>query len=116
MKKLLSILLAVIMVFSTMTVVFSIPASAEVVSATAAAGGYIVENDDETITAVPYYGNTFNGWYVGDDCISASPNYTGEAVDGLTAKFNVYNAIADGNFEVGDSADKFTFNAVVSGT
>ena len=63
MKKLLSVLLAVIMVFSTLTAIIAIPAAAEGIVATAEAGGYIIDNGDGRLTAKAYYGNTFLGWY-----------------------------------------------------
>ncbi len=60
--------------------------------------------EEISVTAYPYYGNNFKGWYeTGADYTTATPvstnlTYTG-AAQNLTAVFNVYNQIADGSIE-----------------
>ncbi len=56
-----------------------------------------------TIRATAYYGNTFAGWYdKNDNLVSEQSIYTGVIDKPLTAKFNVYNLVANGDFENGD--------------
>jgi len=79
-------------------------------------GGYITGDTDAgagdsfTVTAVPYYGNTFAGWYAGDTLVSASATYSGTLAKSLVAKFNVYNQVDDGNFESANKAGEAFFN------
>ena len=78
----------------------------EVYNITADKGGYVntnavFANKTATIAATPYYGNGFAGWYNGDKLVSTSATYTGIITSDLTAKFNVYNQIVDGDFESG---------------
>ncbi|MBR3593534.1 MAG: hypothetical protein IKL44_02555 [Clostridia bacterium] len=81
------------------------------------AGGYITgdtdatTNDNFTVTAVPYYGNTFAGWYDGDNLVSASATYSGKLQKSIVAKFNIYNQVVDGNFEAPNKAGETFFNA-----
>ena len=70
-------------------------------------GGYLVDNGDGTVTAKPYYGNTFAGWYDADDKLLTGGEWntltvTKDKAIGVTAKFNVYNLIPDGDFESND--------------
>lgn len=84
----------------------------EVYAITAGEGGTVdtdavICGTTATIKATPYYGNTFNGWYNGDNLVSSDATYTGVISANLTAKFNVYNQISDGNFAasaVGDTS------------
>ncbi len=78
-------------------------------------GGVIIDNstgetvdamvceagEEISVTANPYYGNSFDGWYQGETRVSTNPTYTGEVTGSLVAKFTVYNQIVDGNFESG---------------
>ncbi len=110
MKKFLSIVLSVILILGTMSVLMSLPAMATgtQVSITAAEGGYVLSNtavtgSGSTISARPYYGNTFKGWYLKgtDNKVSGNADYSGEITGDLEARFNVYNQILDGSFESG---------------
>ncbi len=89
----------------------------EVASISAGNGGYITGDtdaktgEDFTVTAHPFYGNTFAGWYAGNDLVSDDVTYSGTLSKSLTAKFNVYNQIVDGNFESGTTAGQDFFNA-----
>lgn len=108
MKKILSIVLSVILILGTMSVLMALPATATgtQVSITAAEGGYVLSNTaatGDTVSARPYYGNTFKGWYLKgtDTKVSDSADYTGDFTGDLEARFNVYNQIPDGGFESG---------------
>lgn len=87
----------------------------EVVNVTAEAGG-VVNTDAvytgtvNTLTAKPYYGNTFAGWYDEDGLVSTAATYTGVIDSDITAKFNVYNQVVDGNFEVNNGEGAAFFN------
>lgn len=84
----------------------------EVYAITAGEGGTVdtdavICGTTATVKATPYYGNTFNGWYNGETLVSSDATYTGVISANLTAKFNVYNQIPDGNFAasvVGDTS------------
>ncbi len=89
----------------------------ETLSVTAGKGGY-VDTDTNTVlpgetvtaTSVPYYGNTFLGWFDAQgNLVSSLPTYNGTITSSITAKFNVYNQIVDGSFETetGKGADYF---------
>ncbi len=71
-------------------------------------GGYVkgelkTDGTESTITAVPYYGNAFLGWYDDEDkLVSQDATYTAVIEDSLTAKFDRRNLIDDGDFESGD--------------
>ncbi len=92
----------------------------EVASISAADGGYITGDidantgDSFTVTAVPYYGNTFAGWYKGDTLVSSDATYSGTLTASIVAKFNVYNQVVDGNFESGTLAGQNFFNKVTN--
>ena len=140
MKKSLSVLLAVILLVSCVSVGLTglSIASAEGVSCTVAAsvlkqgdlnGGYIKGQNSATVTsgnfvtfeAVPYYGNSFAGWYDGDTLVSTNAkfDYTVTKNVELKAKFNIYNLIEDGNFAtsaVGDTEPKATANVAFANT
>ncbi len=89
----------------------------ECASISAGNGGYVTGDtdattgEDFTVTAVPYYGNTFLGWYEGDTLVSSDVTYSGKLNKSIVAKFNVYNQIVDGNFESGTTAGQDFFNA-----
>ncbi len=90
----------------------------ESLSLGASEGGYIAGDADAkagekyTVTAVPYYGNTFLGWYDTNDVLySSSATISGTLTESLVAKFNVYNQVVDGNFESGTTAGQDFFNA-----
>ena len=102
MKKLLSIALSVLLILSTVSVMFSLSALAVNPTVTAEEGGTATV-EGTTFTATPYFGNTFKGWYTadGDTPVSTSPTFTTEEYTELTAKFDVYNLIPDGSFENG---------------
>ncbi len=134
MKKSLSVLLAVILLVSCISVGFTglSIASAEGASYTVTTsvakqgdlnGGYIKSPASQTastggtvtLEAVPYYGNSFAGWYDGDTLVSANAkfDYTVTKNVELKAKFNIYNLIEDGNFatsETNDTSPKFADN------
>lgn len=139
MKKSLSVLLAVILLVSCVSVGLTglSIASAEGVSCTVAAsvekqgdlnGGYIKSPASQqattggtvTLEAVPYYGNSFAGWYDGDTLVSTNAkfDYSVTKTVELKAKFNIYNLIEDGNFAtsaVGDT-EPLAMNRVHSGS
>lgn len=89
---------------------------------TTTGGGNFAYNEAVTITATPYEGNTFDGWYVGDELVSTDANYTfnaGNVV--LTPKFSgtsyehfVANG-QDGTFENG-TIDGIFFDHKTDGT
>ncbi len=89
----------------------------EVVAFTAGDGGYIsgtqsgFAGEAYQSTAVPFYGNTFAGWYDGDRLVTTEATISGKLSSSLTAKFNVYNQITDGNFESGTTAGQDYLNA-----
>jgi len=89
----------------------------EAYTITAEDGGYITGDTDAatgesyTVTAVPYYGNTFLGWYSGAELVSTSATISGTLNKSLTAKFNVYNQIVDGSFEADNLAGQDFINA-----
>ncbi len=77
---------------------------------TAEAGGSV--NTDvayagckNTLVATPFYGNSFAGWYQGETLVSTNANYVGVVTDDIVAKFNVYNQIANGDFESDNTID-----------
>lgn len=88
----------------------------EITKVSAADGGSV--NTDvayagckNTLIASPYYGNTFAGWYQGETLVSTDATYTGVVTGDITAKFNVYNQIVDGNFESANGAGIAAINA-----
>ncbi|MBR3593938.1 MAG: metallophosphoesterase, partial [Clostridia bacterium] len=90
----------------------------EVATLEAADGGYIKGATDclvgENIVsaAIPYYGNTFAGWYdAKGNLVSTDPFINGTVAQSLTAKFNSYNVVTDGNFESGTGAGETFINA-----
>ncbi|MBR3593939.1 MAG: hypothetical protein IKL44_04605 [Clostridia bacterium] len=94
----------------------------EVASIISGEGGYVEGDTDAAtgdsfeVTAKPYYGNTFAGWYDEDGLVSTSLTYKGVLSKTLTAKFNVYNQIVDGSFEAnnGDAASYFNSKTPVT--
>ena len=83
-------------------------------------GGYLVDNNDGTVTAKPYFGNTFAGWYDADGKLLTGGEWdtltiTKDGALGVTAKFNVYNLIPDGNFEANDGAADAFYSVTNSG-
>jgi len=123
LKKSLSIVLSLIMVFSCVSVLFTatgITASAaagemhtittSVEKQNGLSGGVITTPATQsvaydysaTVTAVPYYGNGFLGWYNGTEKVSSELSYTfvvkGDVT--LTAKFDIRNLVENGNMEV----------------
>ena len=68
-------------------------------------GGYtnidhVKVGEQATITATPYYGNAFLGWYDDNNTlVSNEQSITDYFTKNLTAKFNVYNQVIDGDFE-----------------
>ncbi|MBR3593237.1 MAG: InlB B-repeat-containing protein [Clostridia bacterium] len=132
MKKSLSIALALLMVFSCISVLFTgITASAaagenHTVSTSVEVqdglyGGTILTEatqtvafgDSATVTAEPYYGNGFLGWYEGTTKVSDNLSYT-FVVEGdrtLKAKFEINNLVEDGDLESETDAGVNFFNA-----
>ncbi|MBR6693343.1 MAG: hypothetical protein IKL62_00140, partial [Clostridia bacterium] len=68
-------------------------------------GGYIIDNGDGTVTAKPYYGNTFLGWYKDEELMSTDDTSTASLY--YVAKFAHNNQIIDGDFSVGDGVDSW---------
>ena len=122
MKKSLSLVLALLMVFSCLSVLFTaaeitaFAASGEnhTVSTSVEAqngllGGVITTeanrtvayDDSITVTAKPYYGNGFLGWYNGTEKVSSELSYTfivkGDTT--LKAKFDIRNLVENGDME-----------------
>ena len=64
-----------------------------------------------TLVATPYYGNTFAGWYKGEELVSTETTIKVVADGDYTAKFNVYNQVVDGSFESGTTAGQDFLNA-----
>ncbi len=90
-----------VLAFDNVSVVDANPAVGTV---TAEAGGTVNTDKvysgmDNTLIATPYYGNTFKGWYVGDTLLSVDSTYVGPVNGDVTAKFNIYNQVVDGDFE-----------------
>jgi len=84
---------------------------------TATSVGTVAYNEAVTVTATPYEGNTFEGWYIGDELVSEDATYTFNAQGNvvLTPVFsgNTYEHFAfngqDGTFENG-SIDGISFS------
>jgi len=90
----------------------------EVVTVDAEEGGYIKGATDAyaggniVTAAIPYYGNTFAGWYDKDgNLVSTNAFINGTISQSLTAKFNIYNVVTDGDFESGTGAGETFINA-----
>ena len=83
----------------------------EAIAVTAREGGYVdtaavSAGSTVTVTATPYYGNTFKGWYnENGNLVSANATYTGVINAPIYAEFNIYNQISDGSFQGGDGVD-----------
>ncbi len=71
----------------------------------------LTPGEDVSVTAVPYYGNSFAYWQDAEGNKYYDITYTGEAKD-LTAVFNNYNQIVDGSFELGGTFATDAFAAV----
>ncbi len=135
MRKLLSMALAILLLVSCVSVgITSIAAATSdktvttsVIEQNGLNGGYIKGESSKTVApgsqvtveAVPYYGNTFEGWYDGTTKVSADATYTFTADDSvaLQAKFNIYNQVEDGSFEAnnGEGAAFFNKNEINAG-
>ena len=63
---------------------------------------YVLEGEMATVSAVPYYGNGFLGWYDGDTLVSTELNYSFPPVENasLTAVFDIKNYVENGNAEI----------------
>ncbi len=132
LKKSLSIALSLLMVLSCVSFLFTgITAYAaqgenHTVSTSVEAqnglyGGVITTEADQTVayddsvtvSAEPYYGNGFLGWYEGSEKVSSDLTYTfivkGDRT--LKAKFEINNMVEDGDFESGTTAGESFFNA-----
>jgi len=89
----------------------------EIAGTVTAGDGGMVNTDvayagcNTTLVATPFYGNTFAGWYQGEELISTSATYTGVITGDVTAKFNAYNQVVDGDFESGTTAGQDYLNA-----
>ncbi len=83
----------------------------EMVAITARDGGYVDTDavsagSTVTVTAIPYFGNTFKGWYDGNGTlVSANATYTGVINTPIYAEFNTINQITDGSFQGGKGVD-----------
>ncbi len=117
MRKAISVLLSVMLILGMLSCLAALPAAADGVSVgvTAAEGGYVLSataTAGSTVSARPYYGNTFKGWYLKgtDTKVSDSADYSGDFTGDLEARFNVYNQIPDGSFESGTTAGVDYFN------
>jgi len=91
----------------------------EVATITATEGGVVnaetaFVGETVTLTAKPYYGNGFAGWYQGETLVSDKATFTGVVSGDLTAKFTVFNQIIDGDFESGTTAGVDAFNAITN--
>ncbi|MBR3594138.1 MAG: hypothetical protein IKL44_05640, partial [Clostridia bacterium] len=91
----------------------------EVATVSATDGGVVntdavIVGSTATLVAKPYYGNGFAGWYQGETLVSDKATYTGVVTDDITAKFNVFNQIVDGDFESGTTAGVDAFNAITN--
>ena len=104
MKKILSIVLAILMLASMLTVLSSLGAVAETYVATASKGGTATVSGN-TFIASAYYGNSFSGWYSGEEKVSSSANFTTNEYSALEARFVQNNQFDDGNFESGIGRD-----------
>ena len=120
LKKSLSIVLALLIVFSCFSVVFTgvtafaasgenhtVATSVEVQdglyggTVLTEANQTVAFGDSATVTAEPYYGNGFLGWYEGTTKVSDKLSYT-FVVEGdrtLKAKFDIRNLIENGDME-----------------
>ncbi|MBQ3088709.1 MAG: dockerin type I repeat-containing protein [Clostridia bacterium] len=84
---------------------------------TATSVGTVAYNEAVTVTATPYEGNTFEGWYIGEELVSEDATYTFNAAGDvvLTPEFSgtTYEHFAlngqDGTFENG-SIDGIRFS------
>lgn len=93
--------------FDDITMYEVTPFTAEPANQNGIYGGYVtgdkagVIGQNATVTAVPYYGNTFEGWYSGDTRVSTDPAYTFAVTANttLTAKFNINNLWPDSGYE-----------------
>ncbi len=96
--------------YSNYTILIDDVSMYETVKISKTDGGYINKDsvkvgEEATITATPYYGNAFLGWYDDNDALfSEEQTVTGYFTKNLTAKFAIYNQIVDGNFESGTDA------------
>ncbi|MBR6694357.1 MAG: carbohydrate binding domain-containing protein [Clostridia bacterium] len=63
---------------------------------------YIPEGELATVSATPYYGNGFVGWYEGTELVSKELNYSFAPTRDieLTAVFDIRNMVENGNAEV----------------
>ncbi len=136
MKKSLSIVLSLLMVFSCISFLFTgsftvyaaagenHTVSTSVEKQNGLYGGVITSNatqtvaygDSATVTADPFYGNGFLGWYDGDNKVSSNLSYTFVVQDDvtLTAKFDIRNLVENGNMEA-VSAQQSTVDAYNNG-
>ncbi len=132
MKKSLSIALSLLMVLSCISVLFTgitayaadgenhtVSTSVEVQNGLyggailTEADQSVAHGDSATVTAEPYYGNGFLGWYEGGTKVSDNLSYT-FIVEGdrtLKAKFEINNMVEDGDLESETDAGVNFFNA-----
>ncbi len=91
----------------------------EVATIKAGEGGTVsadnaIVGETKTVTAKPFYGNGFAGWYAGETLVSTDATYTGVITENLTARFTVLNQIVDGDFESGTTAGVDALNAITN--
>ena len=79
-------------------------------------GGYLVENENDYVTATALYGNAFLGWFDGDTLVSKDPRMLNDGTVKYNAKFGVYNQIPDGDFNQGTGVDFWKDNWVAAMT
>ena len=63
---------------------------------------YVTKGEQATVSAVPYYGNGFLGWFSGSEKVSSELNYPfrPDSDTSLSAKFDIRNFIENGDAEV----------------
>lgn len=106
--------------FDDITMYEVTPFTADVANQNGIYGGYVkgdkagVIGQSATVTAVPYYGNTFEGWYSDNKRVSTDLVYTFTvaANTALTAKFNINNLWPDSGYENTAAETPLLYNTI----